>query len=280
MRDLLHFEYRRLFRRASLYVCLGVIAAPLMMMMLILWLSKLEDTTISYYSCVSTAVRFANLSIMSVIFTSIFVCEDHSRGTEKTIYSLGFSRTKLFFSKFLASATGTALLYSVVMLFGFSAALFFGSPEKKDEAIYFSIDSLMAETELNIFLYAVQQFFVIMALHAFYYMFAELVKKTGVSIVLGVFIPGSVLMLAFIIFSILGNIFQDNEAVSKALMNIFFTFSKYWLPSNTASMVSLFSVLIGDQSADITISIIVNIGYIAVFGGLALLITSKKEIKG
>ena len=279
MYKLLKFEFRRLFLRVSLYICLGVIAVPVLSMFYITgsdYFSKDYNYQITLFGVLQNMIRVANLTTLSVVFTSIFGCEDKARGTIKTIYSLGFPRFKLFLSKFLASATATTIMYFLIVISGVVCGLLFS---KEGQSSMLDIIG-EAQEEPNIILFIIQQFFVIMALHAFYYMFAELVKKTGVSIVLGVFIPGSVLMLAFIIFSILGNIFQDNEAVSKALMNIFFTFSKYWLPSNTASMVSLFSVLIGDPSADITISIIVNIGYIAVFGGLALLITSKKEIKG
>ena len=234
----------------------------------------------SYYSCMALMMQYANLSIMSVIFTSIFACEDHARGTEKTIFALGFSRTKIFFARFLASAVGTLLLYSVVMIFGFLASLCFGSEQQPTDELY-TLDILSINREdPNIFLYALQQLFIIMALHAFYFMFAELVKKTGFSIVLGVFVPGMVLMLVGIAFIALGSLFHDNTALTETLENIFLTFSKYWLPSSTSSMIGFFTTLAGVKGADIFISMAVNTGYIILFGGLALLITNKKEIKG
>ncbi len=282
MRDLLHFEFRRLFRRTSLYICLGVVAAPLVMIMFLMGLTISEGEKIPYYTCMTTMVQYANLSILTVVFTSIFVCEDHARGTEKTIYSLGFSRNSLFFAKFLASATGAVLLYLAVMLFGFLSCLIFGSSPDNADINAFNINEVLSPSENhNIFLYALQQFFIIMALHAFYYMFAQLVQKTGIAIVLGIFVPGMVLTVVWMICGMFSSALHENEEAVRTLNRIVYVFAQYWLPSTMSTMVSFFSFIGGEGGGtNIPVSIIVNTGYVLLFGGLALLMTNKREIKG
>ena len=183
MYKLLKFEFRRLFLRVSLYICLGVIAVPVLSMFYITgsdYFSKDYNYQITLFGVLQNMIRVANLTTLSVVFTSIFGCEDKARGTIKTIYSLGFPRFKLFLSKFLASATGEA------------------------------------QEEPNIILFIIQQFFVIMGAHAFYYMISELIGKTGLAIVLSIFGPGLVSSFFGIITAIISSVAYKNEKLIAA----------------------------------------------------------------
>lgn len=278
MLKLLKFEYRRLFLRTSLYICLGVVALPVMYMFYMIASVHFDDNSGIGYSMLSIlqqSIGIANLTTLVVIFTSIFGCEDKARGTVKTIYSLGYSRVKLFFAKFLASATAAAMMYGVVLLFGLICGILFGDESASNSSID-SFRALQDNNEPDIVVYIIQQFLIIMAVHAFYYMIAELVQKTGVSIVLGIFGPGIISTAYGFITLILCAIFDGHDELVERFGEMYSTFLLYWLPTTLSSIAGVFGSF---NSIDYTISIIVNIGYVIVFGGLAMLITCKKQIK-
>ncbi len=275
MHRLLKFEFRRLFLRVSLYVCLGIVAVPVLFMFYITgteYFSKDYNYQITLYSVLQSMISVANLTTLSVVFTSIFVCEDKARGTIKTIYSLGYPRYKLFLAKFLASASATAIMYALIILFGIICGLLFSKPGNS------SLFDIMGEiqTEPDIVLFIVQQFFVIMGAHAFYFMVAELIGKTGLGIVLGIFVPGLVSSFVGVLTAVISAAAHDNEKITEALSNGYITFLQYWLPSTLSSFTGLFT---GSGGVDLWISIAVNTGYIIAFGGLGMLITYKKQIK-
>ena len=212
MHRLLKFEFRRLFLRVSLYVCLGIVAVPVLFMFYITgteYFSKDYNYQITLYSVLQSMISVANLTTLSVVFTSIFVCEDKARGTIKTIYSLGYPRYKLFLAKFLASASATAIMYALIILFGIICGLLFSKPGNS------SLFDIMGEiqTEPDIVLFIVQQFFVIMGAHAFYFMVAELIGKTGLGIVLGIFVPGLVSSFVGVLTAVISAAAHDNEKI-------------------------------------------------------------------
>ena len=92
MYKLLKFQFRRLFLRSSLYVCLGVIAVPVLFSFYGIassTLSNIQGADYSMFMIIRQMISVANLTTLVVIFTSIYGCEDSARGTIKTIYSLG-----------------------------------------------------------------------------------------------------------------------------------------------------------------------------------------------
>lgn len=285
MHKLLKFEYRRLFYRVSLYVCLAIVLVPVLFTFFTCALSYLEAKTSDSYSFSAVSntmygimykmISSANLTLLSVIFTSIFVCEDSTRGTVKTIYSLGYPRFKLFLAKFIASTTATAIMYFVIILIALICGAFFSiSSEESTSNSLFGM--ITGNKEPDIVLFIIQQFAVIMGAHAFYYLMAQLSQKTGISIVLGIFIPSVISSFLGIIAMILLEILNKNKVLSEVVMDAYMTFLKYWLPSTLGSILSSIGL-----SSDLNygVSIMVNIGYIVVFGALAVLVNNKKEIK-
>lgn len=275
MYKLLKFEFRRLFLRVSLYICLGVIAVPVLSMFYITgsdYFSKDYNYQITLFGVLQNMIGVANLTTLSVVFTSIFGCEDKARGTIKTIYSLGFPRFKLFLSKFLASATATTIMYFLIVISGVVCGLLFS---KEGQSSMLDIIG-EAQEEPNIILFIIQQFFVIMGAHAFYYMISELIGKTGLAIVLSIFGPGLVSSFFGIITAIISSVAYKNEKLVETVSQMYFTFLQYWLPTTFSSFSDM---LTGGSGVVLWISILVNTGYILLFGGLAMLITYKKQIK-
>ena len=279
MLKLLKFEYRRLFRRISLYVCLGIVAVPVLYVFYLIgtvYFDENDVSRMSMFQILQQMISIANLNTLIVVFTSIFGCEDKARGTVKTIYSLGYSRYKIFFFFFSASATAAAMMYAVVLIFGLICGLLFAETSYQDVSSEGILGRMEYAEEPNLVVYIIQQFMIIMGVHAFYYMIAELIQKTGVSIVLGIFAPGIVSSIYGVITFIMCNIAEGNSELVEKLGEAYSTFLMYWLPTTMSSVVGLFG---GMVKIDYVISIIVNIGYVMLFGGLGMLITCKKQIK-
>ncbi len=276
MYKLLKFQFRRLFLRSSLYVCLGVIAVPVLFSFYGIassTLSNIQGADYSMFMIIRQMISVANLTTLVVIFTSIYGCEDSARGTIKTIYSLGYPRYKIFLSKFIASSTAAIMMYGIVLLFSIICGLLFAKPVGSGNIIS---DFLGYGTEEpDVVLFCLQQCFIILGAHAFYFMMSELSRKTGISIVLGIFAPG-LISSAFGVAVMIAVGVIDDQKFSETAQNIFFTFSQYWLPTTLSSLTQLFT---GTTSVNLWISILVNIGYVILFGGLSMLITYKKQIK-
>ncbi len=282
MRDLLRFEFRRLFLRTSLYVCIGVVLIPVIFMFIITAATSNTDGgnflffAVTNYQILSMMIGAGNLTTISIIFTSIFVCEDQARGTIKTIHSLGYSKFKLFFAKYIASASASVMMFLAVTFLGLICSQIYGKSyeEASHSGLFLSLYS--AENEPDIYIYIVQQLTVILAVHSFYFLVAQMVQKTGLSIVLGIFLPGLISGGVGIIATMLSSIVQDNQVLAEKIQEAYMTFMMYWLPTNTLSISSLLS-LVG--SLIYPVSILVNIGYVIVFTGAAALVSYKKEIK-
>lgn len=285
MSNVFHFEYRRLFRKLSFYICLGIMLMMVMYGLFTIGLTFMDsDMTGSYkvsaYQLVSYSISFSNLPMMLAIFTAIFVCEDRMRGTVKTIYSLGYPRTQLFVAKYTASLTATMIMTVASIALAILTAFILGAdfaPEPTNDGDIFSF---MTQNTVNVFLYGLYQITSAMALHSLYFMLSELIGRTGFSIVANIFTPTVVLAaLAFGYSFIMGiaMALELDDKIMEFLGNIALTVLMYWLPTFITSLILSFGGLMDDSSC--IIGCFVNIGYVVLFGGLALLVTVKKQIK-
>lgn len=264
MSDLVRFEFRRLLRRTSLYVCFGISMLFVVSVLQSVIQSYVYGVNSSFMSIVRQMISVANLPSIVTIFTSIFICEDMARGTVKTIYSLGYPRWQIFSARFLASSAAAAAMYVIVVLIGLITGLIFQSTAVDDDPASFAA------------VYIVWQFTILMALHAFYFLIAEMTQKTGISIVLGIF-GTSIVSIGFnMLFALCSGLAYKNIPLSEAIDHISSVFNMYWLPTLATMFINLFGL---SDGINYLASILVNIGYVLLFGGLALLITCKKEIK-
>ena len=288
MLNLLQFEFRRLFRKTSFYVCLAIIGLLVLYAIGIVaqqysyterYLSSTpvnpQITTILFYT-----MRFANLSVMAGVFSALYICEDRVKGTIKTIYSLGYSRVHVFFAKYLASAFAVTLMYALMILLSLIGGILlhadFSSQYTQSSSILYNDESTK---QISILVIIIQQYFSIMALHSFYYMISEFFGNTGPAIVLNIFSPLLIYIAFMMIISAYTSFMQnfgDKKIITEATGAIVQVFTMYWLPT----MITFFVDLAGGfANMDYGISIAVNICYIILFGALALLITQKKQVK-
>lgn len=289
MLNLLQFEFRRLFRKTSFYVCLAI---TVLLVLYALGAVAQRYLNVEQYSSslipirptmivtLNYSLKIANLSVMAGVFSALYICEDKARGTIKNIYSLGYSRTHLFFAKYLASATAVSIMYAVVILITFIGGVLMNadfSPQRMGLSMLYEDSSAK---EISVLTIVVQQYFSIMALHSFYYMVSELVGNTGPSVVLNIFAP-LMLYIAFMmifsaVLSFITQISDNSEAILALITSVTEAVTIYWLPTMITFVADLAG---GFGDMDYGISIIVNIGYIIIFGALALLITRKKQVK-
>ncbi|MBR4270124.1 MAG: ABC transporter permease [Clostridia bacterium] len=119
MKNLLKFEFHKLFRQKSFYVCAGIMAAFSILSIILIELvvkttpdmSNLIDTPRSVWDIMLGTLNNANFVLIAGIFVAIFVCDDFSSGTIKNIYSRGFSKTKVFFAKLIVALTAVLIMY-------------------------------------------------------------------------------------------------------------------------------------------------------------------------
>lgn len=286
MSNLFQFEYRRLFRKLSFYICVGIMLMMVMYGLFTISLTLFDETfselyPTDAYHIVSMAMSFSNLPVMLGIFTAIFVCEDRVRGTIKTIYSLGYPRFQLFTAKYLVSLSATLIMAVSSVCLCIITALILGadfSPaHMQNDPDFFSA---FTQKSVNVFLYALHQITTAMALHSLYFMLSELIGKTGFAIVANIFTPTLVLVLLGFAYSFVMGIamaLEANDKIMDALANIGIGFLLYWLPTFITTLITTFGGMMDDSSC--IIGCFVNIGYVVLFGGLALLITSKKQVK-
>ena len=145
MRNLLRFEFFKLKKSAIFYTILGImiylIFSQVISNFTSLQLLKTspyydEDYDLSYLnlSADMQALAFMSipyLAIFIIIFSSIKALDDTRTGTIKNIISRGYTKTQIYFSKYIISLL-VVLFYTVVafVLSFLLGLIFFGNPEE------------------------------------------------------------------------------------------------------------------------------------------------------
>lgn len=130
MRKLLNFEFRKLFRQKSFYICIAVAIGMLALSVVILKvlenqlseMPEMEGMGIiakSASDVVLTAISQSSFTIILAILIALIVCEDFSLQTIKNIYARGYSREKVFLSKLVSSLIATTIMFACVFVAGF-----------------------------------------------------------------------------------------------------------------------------------------------------------------
>ena len=121
MKNLFRFEFHKLFRQKSFYVCSAIMVAFTILTVILMQMvvkntpelveSGLLTTPTTVWDIVLSMLNSANFFLISVIFVAIYVCDDFSNGAIKNVYSHGYSKTKVFFSKLLVVLSGVMIMY-------------------------------------------------------------------------------------------------------------------------------------------------------------------------
>lgn len=287
MGNMLKFECRRLFKKPSFYVCLGLCAVFTILTIMVSranfndmlkYYSSSVGDEYSYYSLENMKETFAKnfsphmlalnntgISMMSTImaiFMGIFVCEDRVRGTIKNIYARGYSRTDVFLAKFIVASVTAALIFTAITLVAYiSGWIMFATKP-------FEVEPLKIN---GIWLLILGKFVAILGVTALYFMLSELIGTTGFSIAANIFLPSIASAVLFIGLELIFFIVSKNdnfnyEAVTKII--------EYWVYSLASSGFTQEM-----EVEDYVGHLCASGGYVILFGFLSWLIARKKQVK-
>lgn len=173
MKKLIKFEFRKLFKSKSFFiclvVCLGLVLLGGLTTKVLLENSEGEIATPTALSMLKGAIGSANVVLISGIFVALFVCEDDTSGTIKNIYARGYSRRDVFISKYLVSLVS-------ILIFTFSSMLL---------SFLFGLATWSSELKIpnNYFITMLAQIVMMIAYHAVFFTISSKVRSNGSKII-------------------------------------------------------------------------------------------------
>lgn len=186
MKDLIRFEFRKLRRQKSFYICLVVMLA----MMLISGITykimsdhaaEIAEITEGQQLLPKSGGAFmlgflsaSSFAMISAILVSILVCGDYESQIVKNIYARGYSRENFYFAKLIYVFT----VISVMFLAAFAVSALFGIAVFGDDGI-----------DGRTFLLIAMQYIVCLAEVSLYFALCSAIKKLGASIAVCIFAP-------------------------------------------------------------------------------------------
>ena len=267
MNRLLKFEFRKLFRQKSFYICgavmIGLILLSAFTMNLLLDMSQSmmessdgvsvaitgNDYGVSGLYMLATALSNSNFSIVFAIFASLFVCSDYTNGTLKNVIARGYGRVPIYASKYIVSLIAATIYTIFCWIAGFlSGTAFWGVGSLLENDTAWSFISILLLQLLAVYAYT-----------SMFFLISALLKKTGGAIAVGIVAPLVIIMIISMIDALL-----HNES---------FSILDYWL-DNCFVNVSAISV-----SSDIMVRCLVCfLIYTVLFTVGGHLIGSKNEV--
>jgi ABC-2 type transport system permease protein len=265
MKELLAFEFRKLWRSKPFWIC-TIVGVILNIVSVILTYATTNIANslagadgaipgISSYSGIKFLRQTAaggNQVILFAIFVTLFICADFSEGTIKNILSRGFSRELLFVSKSITIMTGGLILGILCMASAFvTGSIIFGVGDEFDSQLVISLLlqllGLLAYVMLDVFL-------------------AVLFTKAGGAMTLGIILPLIVPLIAQLIDVALTHLISSLEYGDEIVVN-------YLISSNLGTISS-----IKCTGTDFAFAAILFTVYILLFSILGLIIMKRKEV--
>lgn len=253
MGSLIRFEFDKLFRTKSFYIC-TVIAAGILVMGAVInrmftgaFLSAITESPYSAWYYAGCAPEDSNLTMIMGIFIALFVCEDNAQNTLKNMISRGASRGKICTAKYLVSLCAAVMMYLFVVLCGFAAGAVLwkvGEPEANPRMI-------------------LMQLLVFIGFHALYFAIAELIAKPGGAVTATILTPIIIIMVLVLCEALLQRLLDD-----KAI-----ELSAYWLSAfaDTASFSN-------PEKKELVTAGVGSVIYAAVFYLLGQLFARRREV--
>lgn len=171
MAKLLRFEFHKLIRQKSFYICLAVAVAMLVVSTYTTYLMSKDvmDTAEMGIDAMNVMIGSASGGVLSMVigvFIPLFACEDYVSGTIRNIVTRGYSRLGIFSAKLIAVMLATAVMTIACMAAGYLIGLIFSGP---------GVESFDANT-VKILLC---QLAVMLAEGALFYAISTVLQKTG-----------------------------------------------------------------------------------------------------
>lgn len=247
MKNLLKFEFHKLLKQKSFYNC-TIIMLALSFFGVLLNRSladnaELNITMPSVMSALLSAVNTSSFTLICGIFIVLFVCTDYDQQTIKNVYSRGFSRSNVYFAKYIVCVFSTIVMFAIMLIFTYGIGK--------------SILDGVIETGNYVGLISGQLLFCI-AYSSFVFSVSLIVKKVGISIALAILGP-----------SLIGTVINLLDSFLK-IDN--FKISSYWLNDFINDLTYL-----ATDNARLSICMILSIIYAVVFVSVGYLISKKQE---
>lgn len=216
MFKLLNFEFRKLIRQKSFYICIAAMLALLVgsayTTELMTAKSGVEDPSLSGISYLMEAISGSALSAVLAVFIPLFICEDYASGTIRNIITRGFSRLELFIAKLIAVLAATVLMTAVCL----AAAYLVGT------AFWGAGEPSLGSEQIKILLC---QLAVIAAYATMFFAISSMLQKVGGSIAICLILP----MAAVILLSLADAALAEREI----------ELSGYWIENLGRSLASV-----------------------------------------
>lgn len=216
MFKLLNFEFRKLIRQKSFYICIAAMLALLVgsayTTELMTAKSGVEDPSLSGISYLMEAISGSALSAVLAVFIPLFICEDYASGTIRNIVTRGFSRLEIFVAKLIAVLAATVLMTAVCL----AAAYLVGT------AFWGAGEPSLGSEQIKILLC---QLAVIAAYATMFFAISSMLQKVGGSIAICLILP----MAAVILLSLADAALAEREI----------ELSGYWIENLGRSLASV-----------------------------------------
>ncbi len=217
MGKLLHFEFHKLIRQKSFYICLAVAVALIILSAYTsqLMYKDIEDTSALGLDGMNNMIAAASsgyLSMVVGVFIPIFVCEDYVSGTIRNIVTRGYTRLGIFSAKLICALVATVVMTVFSMATGYIiGTIFWGAGST-------AFDSGVIKILLC-------QLAVVVAEASLFYAISTVLQKTGGAIAICLVLP----MVMTIVLAL-----ADTALVEKDI-----TLSGYWIERAASSIATL-----------------------------------------
>ena len=246
MGKLLKFEFRKITKQKSFYICFGIVflLAVLNVVLTKSLSSESEEVIFSTGSMLVKSLSGSSFMMILGIFTALYVCDDYTNNTLKNIYAKGYTREKVYLSKYIMSVLVAVVMSLITMAITVALCSMNGATQDLQSSIIKSILS---------------QIILVIAYQSLYFGVSMIFGHVGGSIAFNLVGPSLVVTILTLITSILK---IDS-------LNI----SSFWLDSAFNSVT-----ILNPSNEIITKGVIMGLIYIVIFCVGGLFLTKKKEI--
>ena len=250
MGKLLHFEFHKLIRQKSFYICLAVAVAMLFISTYTTYLMQKDAVDVSQMgidgmSVMIGAVSGGTLSMVIGVFVPLFVCEDYVSGTIRNIVTRGYTRLGICLAKLIAVLFASAIMTIVCMAAGYLVGVLFCAPGEQPFDAY-TVKILLC------------QLAVMLAEASLFYAISTVLQKTGGAIAICLVLP----MVLTIVLAL-----ADTALAEKEIQ-----LSGYWLERINGTL-AVFDV----KSEDMKKALLTALSYFVVTTVGSFVAIAKKE---
>ena len=251
MKNLLKFEFTKLKKKKSFYICTLIMVA--LLFIAALTTNALINVSaefgelfeVSSIDSLLSGLSDSSFIMITSIFVVLFVCEDYTNQTVKNVYARGYSRKEVYLSKLISTLASATIMFVVVEIAAFAIGTgFFGSKEMESPKLLAILGT---------------QYVVAMANIVLAFMVASAIRKNGGAIACIILAPTFVGIVTG-----LADVFLNFEN---------FSLTSLWI-SNFLSTVSDLTV----DTKDILICLVGSLIYIPAFGFLGLYLNQKADV--